>query len=876
MADICSITASQQAASDAAAKNALDNSKGAGTQSKLEQMQAHTQAAMKDWMAGGQLIVVPPNITKKHDVINFLLGQGLKGQAVVDKMAGLGFKIKVADVNSNIKWYGTAKIPANFPKAGTMPAIEGQKIVDILPPKPTFTPPPIKPPAPSPTIQSLTEQTPEEKFIMHKQVGPQAGSNPGGMYEDMDGKKWYVKLYAEEGQGIGEHVSNAIYRRLGVGAPESKLFKQANGKTAFASKVLENEGTIEKVGLTKERADKILDGFAADVLTANWDAVGLSLDNVVVLNKLDNILVRIDQGGSLLYRAKGALKPNDALGVLSEWTSFAPGGKNPAYAKVFNAAGIQKAEDLGEKLIKQIEDIKTFRANLGPGGYRAFIESLGVSPTHSLKLANMLESRTNGLIAKAEQIKGAAKEAEELKKLMTQAEQNGLVHLPFTSSYQLKIADNLMVVQDNYYSGIKTLMSKPPEIIINAGPEAITKWYTKHLPAATKNQIQGAITNLKQSASSLKIEQWIVEEQTGKAIPTLSAAKPGFAVEEQAAGMLDRRNKDLRGRIGDSSVEALRSYGGSGYGAINSALRSGESAYFTKPAGRIRAIDSAMNKSKLDVNAVLYRGLGSTHPLERMSLPELQKAIGSEFTELGYGSHSTAMHRAQGFASGNRIIRFQATADVHGIWMRGAGVGVHTEQEFLVHRSSRFKITNVSASGDSIVIDVELLAQEAVTLKNVTKAAATATELKTAATPLPIGAEPPYYINKKHDLINFYLGKGLDGQDVVNVMSTKGFKIKVADVNANKKYYGTDKIPGKYQKASEVLKEQKVAPDSSSAHSPYTLQEKVANLAEATDSSGEDLKNAFNQAKQYGEIPNEITFEKWIDDQLDNLDNMSL
>src|SRR6476620_6590478 len=124
MGDICTITAAQQAASDQAAKNALDNSKAAGTSSKLDAMQAHTQAAIDAWVAGGPLVVVPKNIIKKHDVINYFLSQGLKGQEVVDAMATKGFKIKIADVYLFNKTAATEKIPANFPKAGTVAPIK--------------------------------------------------------------------------------------------------------------------------------------------------------------------------------------------------------------------------------------------------------------------------------------------------------------------------------------------------------------------------------------------------------------------------------------------------------------------------------------------------------------------------------------------------------------------------------------------------------------------------------------------------------------------------------------------------------------------------------------------------------------------------------
>jgi len=686
-------------------KKALDTSQAAGTTSKLDAMAAHTQAVMSGQATAVMIPPVPFFIKKKHDVINFFLGQGLKGQAVVEAMASKGFKIKLADVNANIKWYGTEKIPAAFPKAGMI-----SPVVPVGVPKPV--PAPVVQPLPNTAASSLHA----EEFIMDKQVGPQKGSNPGGLYEDKDGTKRYVKLYAEEGQGIGEKISNEIYRRLGHTAPESILFTRTNGKLGFASKIIENEGTLEKVGLTKERALKVLDGFAADVLTANWDAVGLALDNIVVLK--GGGIARIDQGGSLLFRAKGALKPSQVLGSIGEWDTFAS-TTNPAYKKIFQAAEISKIEELGDKLIKQIEDIKKLRDSLGVKGWRGLIDSLGVpaSLAQSAKLAQVLESRANLLIKKAETIKQIAAQAEEMKKLMEQASANGLVYkkLEYKDVGILPVPPGTIQI-GNY--GHAVIVSKPPLEIINAGGDAIAKWYGKHLAQATVDDVVNAVAKLgKYTGGFANVEALMLEGATGKALSAVTPVKPGFVGDHNATQLLDKKHGELKTKLAASHINALKSYGGSGYGAINEALRKGESPFQSNPAGRIRALDNAMKTTTLDANVVLYRGLGQQHPLNNMSLTELQKAIGSEFTELAYGSHSTDIARAMGFSSRHRAIRVHAPHTTHGVWMRGAGAGVHSEQEFLMHRSSRFKIVGISGSGGQIIIDVELIAQDAVALK---------------------------------------------------------------------------------------------------------------------------------------------------------------
>ncbi len=51
---------------------------------------------------------------------------------------------------------------------------------------------------------------------------------------------------------------------------------------------------VGDLGLTADSAQDVLDGFVADVLLDNWDAVGTGLDNVVV-QSVDNAIARIDK-----------------------------------------------------------------------------------------------------------------------------------------------------------------------------------------------------------------------------------------------------------------------------------------------------------------------------------------------------------------------------------------------------------------------------------------------------------------------------------------------------------------------------------------------------------------------------------------------------
>ena len=191
-----------------------------------------------------------------------------------------------------------------------------------------------------------------------RQVGKQAGSNPGGLFAGTDGVTRYVKFYDDPAQAYGEAVANRAYRELGLEAPVSELVRDGERIVGVANGIVDHTGTLGSLkGLPKGRSRETLKGYAADAWLANWDAVGLSLDNVVATRTTWKSVARIDQGGSLLMRARAGRKPMERLDRITEWDGFADAQRNPAYAKVLQAAGYGSADDLGQGALLQIKAI---------------------------------------------------------------------------------------------------------------------------------------------------------------------------------------------------------------------------------------------------------------------------------------------------------------------------------------------------------------------------------------------------------------------------------------------------------------------------------------------------------------------------------------
>lgn len=235
------------------------------------------------------------------------------------------------------------------------------------------------------------------------QVSPQAGSNPGGVFQGTDDVQRYVKFYKDPAQAVGEQLANSLYGDLGIQPKLNSLTFEHEGKLAYASELLPNTTTLGKkldalVVNPKARAKlakKALEGFAADVLMANWDAVGLNLDNMLVGS--DGSVTRIDNGAAFLTRAQGARKSLHQLNDPTEWTSFFDPSKNPAYSKLAKLAGVSGPADLAPSIKSSVKKILQVRD--AAGGWAKYVDAraAGISVSDKQAMVEMLDKRTTFL-----------------------------------------------------------------------------------------------------------------------------------------------------------------------------------------------------------------------------------------------------------------------------------------------------------------------------------------------------------------------------------------------------------------------------------------------------------------------------------------------
>ena len=259
--------------------------------------------------------------------------------------------------------------------------------------------------------------------ILHKKVGGQKGSNPGGVFRGIDNHTRYVKVYENPQQAENEYLTNNLYNLLGEGftAPETMTFPIGDSDTAVSTNWVYHSLTYGEIKHHKDIRQKhgpdymkifaqnILKGYALDVLLANWDVVGLEFDNIkfreadVDTPSFVDIPLRVDNGAGLLFRAQGGKKDVNRLSDLSEWEGFANPMVNPQYSQIIKDAGYANSKEFfhayAPNLIKQVKKIQD-HIN-GFGGIEALVKRAALRQEYSSidlkQIENILSARLRRL-----------------------------------------------------------------------------------------------------------------------------------------------------------------------------------------------------------------------------------------------------------------------------------------------------------------------------------------------------------------------------------------------------------------------------------------------------------------------------------------------
>ena len=124
------------------------------------------------------------------------------------------------------------------------------------------------------------------------------GSTGAKLMEDVNGIQYVMKRGSNTNNEHvkSEYISNQLYNILGQRTPDYELYESNSSDVTLLSRFI--PGTREP---SSGDYKKMSEGFIADVILSNWDIY--QNDNCLV--DAGGRIIRVDNGGSLKFKAKG-------------------------------------------------------------------------------------------------------------------------------------------------------------------------------------------------------------------------------------------------------------------------------------------------------------------------------------------------------------------------------------------------------------------------------------------------------------------------------------------------------------------------------------------------------------------------------------------
>lgn len=199
------------------------------------------------------------------------------------------------------------------------------------PPKPKK---PKAPPKPKPPKSIFPESIDGLELV--RRLGGSTGAQL--VRDPATGRQYVLKRGGNAGHLESEAAADELYRAAGVDVPAGRLYRAADGPaklTEFHEGKTLGQLRIDDQAAYEAAAAKLREHFAVDALMGNWDVIGAQLDNVLVTP--DGRVLRIDNGGSLSYRAQGAKKSSSQWnGAVTELQSLRNPFTNPSAGGIFH------------------------------------------------------------------------------------------------------------------------------------------------------------------------------------------------------------------------------------------------------------------------------------------------------------------------------------------------------------------------------------------------------------------------------------------------------------------------------------------------------------------------------------------------------------
>ncbi|MBZ4021165.1 hypothetical protein CKO11_01640 [Rhodobacter sp. TJ_12] len=177
-------------------------------------------------------------------------------------------------------------------------------------------------------------------------IGGQLGTNPGGVWADAAGRRYYVKELESPPHARNERLAAALYRL--AGAPVLTYLPTAK-PTQVATLFVDLEKT-SVAQLTQDERRAAQRWLGVHAWLANWDAAGALGDNQGVVQ---GVVTTLDVGGALEFRATGDPKGRAFGPEVGEIDRLRADADNPHAVKLFGdmeAQAVAQAIDVVTRL----------------------------------------------------------------------------------------------------------------------------------------------------------------------------------------------------------------------------------------------------------------------------------------------------------------------------------------------------------------------------------------------------------------------------------------------------------------------------------------------------------------------------------------------
>jgi hypothetical protein len=201
-----------------------------------------------------------------------------------------------------------------------------------------------------------------------QRVGGQLGSNPAGIFQDGDSRRYYVKTLESIAHARNEKIAAILYQL--AGAPTlNYIDTKAPDQVATEWMLLDKKTTAHLTASERQQAQH---WFGVHAWTANWDAAGFHGDNQGVAS---GKVLTLDVGGALAFRAQGDPKGKAFGNRVDELEMLRHDDGNPHSVKLF-ADMLPDAIVEAIQVVVGIADQRIRQAIIDNGGSEALADKM--------------------------------------------------------------------------------------------------------------------------------------------------------------------------------------------------------------------------------------------------------------------------------------------------------------------------------------------------------------------------------------------------------------------------------------------------------------------------------------------------------------------